>query len=119
MENKSVAEESCIRGHAALTVIASDRGSAFKITAVRKKGGLSGRMALQLLNQGVRVPDSALSSQDAPELDRGTYGQPAISPLRRTSREQIALKAWEIWQSEGRPEGRSLEHWLRAESELR
>jgi hypothetical protein len=30
----------------------------------------------------------------------------------------IAHRAWEIWQREGCPEGRALEHWLRAEREL-
>ena len=32
---------------------------------------------------------------------------------------EIALRAWEIWQREGCPEGRDLDHWLRAEQELR
>jgi hypothetical protein len=31
----------------------------------------------------------------------------------------IAHRAWEIWQREGCPDGRELEHWLRAEQELR
>ena len=31
----------------------------------------------------------------------------------------IALRAYTLYESEGRPEGRHLEHWLRAESELR
>ena len=30
----------------------------------------------------------------------------------------IAHRAWEIWQREGCPEGRELEHWLKAEQEL-
>ena len=30
----------------------------------------------------------------------------------------IAHRAWEIWQREGCPEGRALEHWLQAEREL-
>ena len=35
------------------------------------------------------------------------------------TREDIQRRAWEIWQSEGCPEGRALEHWLQAEEELR
>jgi hypothetical protein len=31
---------------------------------------------------------------------------------------EIAQRAFEIWDHEGRPEGRELEHWLRAETEL-
>ena len=30
----------------------------------------------------------------------------------------IAHRAWEIWQHEGCPEGRDMEHWLQAEKEL-
>lgn len=32
--------------------------------------------------------------------------------------EAIARRAYEIWEEEGRPEGRTEEHWLRAEFEL-
>jgi hypothetical protein len=35
------------------------------------------------------------------------------------SYEEIAKRAFEIWQREGEPEGREQEHWLRAESQLR
>lgn len=33
--------------------------------------------------------------------------------------EQIAQRAYEIWNKEGRPDGKAHEHWLRAEQELR
>jgi hypothetical protein len=33
-------------------------------------------------------------------------------------RSTIERRAWEIWQSEGCPNGRELEHWLRAEQEI-
>jgi len=33
--------------------------------------------------------------------------------------DQIARRAQELWEAEGRPEGKSDDHWLRAESELR
>ncbi len=33
--------------------------------------------------------------------------------------EQIAQRAYEIWEREGKPEGKEQEHWLRAEEELR
>lgn len=32
---------------------------------------------------------------------------------------EIQKRAYEIWEDEGRPEGRADEHWLRAEHELR
>ncbi len=33
--------------------------------------------------------------------------------------EDISRRAYELWEQEGRPESRDLEHWLRAEQELR
>lgn len=33
-------------------------------------------------------------------------------------RNAIALKAYYIWEEEGRPEGRGAEHWARAEAEI-
>lgn len=31
---------------------------------------------------------------------------------------EIALRAYQIWESEGQPHGKDFEHWLRAETEL-
>ncbi len=33
--------------------------------------------------------------------------------------EEVAQRAYQIWQAAGRPTGRDLEHWLQAEAELR
>jgi len=41
------------------------------------------------------------------------------SPESGISHESIARRAYEIWQSEGCPDGRAMEHWLRAVSELK
>lgn len=35
------------------------------------------------------------------------------------SQDAIAQRAYEIWEREGRPEGRAAEHWFRAVSELK
>src|SRR5689334_5604138 len=35
------------------------------------------------------------------------------------SNDQIAARAYEIYEREGRSDGRDMDHWLRAESELR
>ena len=35
-----------------------------------------------------------------------------------TTHEEISQRAREIWEREGRPEGRAKEHWLQAETEL-
>lgn len=31
---------------------------------------------------------------------------------------EIGLRAYQIWEAEGKPDGKSFEHWLRAEAEL-
>ena len=36
----------------------------------------------------------------------------------KDKREEIAVKAYEIWEREGRPANKAQEHWLRAEREL-
>ena len=36
----------------------------------------------------------------------------------KDKREEIAVKAYEIWEREGRPENKAHEHWLRAEQEV-
>jgi len=35
-----------------------------------------------------------------------------------TNEEAIRKRAYAIWEEEGRPEGRHLDHWLRAEAEI-
>jgi hypothetical protein len=40
-------------------------------------------------------------------------------PNGQVSREEIAAVAYSIWENEGRPEGRAVEHWLQAEAQLR
>lgn len=39
--------------------------------------------------------------------------------MTRDRRTEVADRAYEIWENEGRPHGNSLDHWLRAETELR
>jgi Protein of unknown function (DUF2934) len=36
----------------------------------------------------------------------------------RATHEEIAVCAYFIWEHEGRPEGRALDHWLQAELQL-
>jgi hypothetical protein len=52
---------------------------------------------------------------------------PKKTPALKTSppltdeptREQIAAAGYSIWEEEGRPEGRDVEHWLKAERKVR
>ena len=38
---------------------------------------------------------------------------------REPTHNEIAICALSIWEAEGRPQGRDLEHWLQAETQLR
>jgi len=40
-------------------------------------------------------------------------------PLDEPAHEEIAAAAYLIWEREGRPEGRGVEHWLKAKAQLR
>ena len=44
--------------------------------------------------------------------------QPASEQKQTLNCEEIAKAAWHIWQQEGCPQGRDLEHWLKAEQQL-
>lgn len=37
---------------------------------------------------------------------------------KRPAHDEIARRAYAIFEQEGRPEGRDMEHWLRAEAQL-
>ena len=41
-----------------------------------------------------------------------------MATQKNTSRDEIASRAYHIWEETGRPAGRDLEHWLQAEREL-
>lgn len=43
----------------------------------------------------------------------------AATPRPEPTHDEIALCAMTIWEEEGRPQGRDLEHWLLAETRLR
>jgi hypothetical protein len=42
-----------------------------------------------------------------------------MSHVMTVTYEEIAKRAFKIWQQQGQPEGREQEHWLQAEAELR
>ena len=45
--------------------------------------------------------------------------EPPVVSSPQPTIEEIAAKAYAIWEQEGRPAGRDMEFWLRAEVELR
>ena len=54
---------------------------------------------------------------------RSKQKQPALNeppaPTDKPTREEIAAAAHALWEQEGQPEGHDLEHWLKAEAQLR
>ncbi|MCR6631637.1 MAG: DUF2934 domain-containing protein [Magnetospirillum sp.] len=56
-----------------------------------------------------------------PDMDSGRieYGEKRGPDLPlETNLDRIRRRAFEIWEAEGRPEGRHREHWLQAEREI-
>ena len=50
---------------------------------------------------------------------RTAAGKPAASRARQDDMyERVQRRAYELWESEGRPAGREHDHWLQAEREL-
>ena len=49
---------------------------------------------------------------------KAAAGKPAAKRRIDEMREYIQRRAYELWESEGRPAGRDQAHWLQAESEI-
>lgn len=49
--------------------------------------------------------------------DEGSV-KPRAAQIRKPTREEVARRAFDIWMSQGRPDGVETENWLRAEQEL-
>jgi hypothetical protein len=65
--------------------------------------------------------DESFPASDPPAHISGTSGEPAPSSgydeATEARRSRVAERAHGIWETEGRPDGRDIEHWLRAEAE--
>jgi hypothetical protein len=72
--------------------------------AARKKGDAPADANLK--STRAARPASKQASSGARRAESPTY-------------EQIAVRAFEIWERQGRPEGQQMENWLQAEKELR
>jgi len=51
--------------------------------------------------------------------DKAAEAAPSSSSNGEISSDDIAFAAYCFWEQDGRPDGRDLEHWLRAENLLR
>jgi hypothetical protein len=55
----------------------------------------------------------------AKPVPRTAVSQPAASRTHQDHmRERVQRRAYELWESEGRPAGREHDHWLQAEREI-
>jgi hypothetical protein len=63
------------------------------------------------------APTSRVAAR--PQAERRVEAAQPSSRTSSPSTEAISRRAFEIWERTGRPDGRDLENWLQAESELR
>ena len=54
----------------------------------------------------------------APMASRAAGKAAAPRPPKQTVQERIQRRAYELWETEGRPEGRQHAHWYQAEMEI-
>jgi len=71
------------------------------------------RLRRRLARPGARTVGLGTSTIPVPELDHA--GRPGRRPAED---DEIRRHAYEIWEREGRPEGRADEYWRRAEMDL-
>jgi hypothetical protein len=71
-------------------------------------------------NKPAGVPEPKQDTRQAlpTEPRNGDSAGDGVSAAGRPSYEQIAQRAYEIYEREGRQPGREVENWLRAEAEL-
>jgi DUF2934 family protein len=77
----------------------------------------------------VKAPVPRIEAKDAPAaparsggvaVAKATPEAPiAVAPVPGPSFDEISARAYDLWQSQGRPEGRERENWIEAERQLR
>ena len=77
-------------------------------------------------NEGLRedgrtngAQSAAAPAQNAQTSGNGNGGAPESSDTEIFSSDEIAERAYQIFEREGRMNGRDMDHWLQAERELR
>ncbi len=51
-------------------------------------------------------------------MNTTTHRETESTPRSGVNRDQVAQRAYQLWEAAGRPAGRDLEYWLQAESEI-
>jgi hypothetical protein len=72
--------------------------------------------AQRRFNSGGKVEKAARDAKQA--LDVEAVGKSGAEPDRETNDHEVRARAYDIWEREGRPEGRHDEHWRKAQQEL-
>ena len=57
------------------------------------------------------------ASKNPPSQSATVDSIPSVTAVAAPAQETIAARAYAIWEAEGRPDQRALEHWLQAERE--
>jgi hypothetical protein len=88
-----------------------------------RNGGEGNKTAMREYNETQRRFDSggkvAKAARDAKQaLDAEAVGKSAAAPDPETNDHEVRARAYDIWEREGRPEGRHDEHWRQAQQEL-
>jgi hypothetical protein len=92
-----------------------------KKSSVRSSGGAASPKSESSNKPAAAVPAPASTptSGAAPAKPAAVVAKPAATaPAAKPSPDRISARAHQIWLDEGRPTGKALEHWVRAEREL-
>ena len=76
----------------------------------------SAKAAPKAKRQVARSPKASTTTK--PTSRTGAATAPAAEWLQDDIHERVRQRAYELWESEGRPAGREYDHWLQAEREV-
>jgi hypothetical protein len=74
--------------------------------------------ALHLMSASEQASKKRLASKTVTAETKKSLSSKIKKSSIKPGHDDIALAAWELWQKEGCPEGRHIEHWLAAEEKL-
>jgi hypothetical protein len=64
------------------------------------------------------APASLARAGTSAEVEPSSMPPIAVAGVSRPSNGEIAARAYELWESQGRPDGRERENWVEAERQL-
>ncbi len=66
--------------------------------------------------EALEAEAAEIASRSVPDAQEAISDPPAEAPVQRE--QMIRERAYALWEKEGRPDGRSVAHWLQAEAEI-